>query len=138
MWLADDDELCDEDHVSKLVAHFETDSTANLVFPEVSIFQGKNRSETTEDLHQVIFGKCATDADYLTAFSRFGGGYPFYGLYRVDYLKSLRPAKTLDRKLIYFNEGIFLHRAFLRGGIRFCSNAMLMYNADNSSKKHPL
>lgn len=60
-----------------------------------------------------------------------GGGYPFYGLYRTDFLRQL--TQFLRPDLVYYNEALFLHQLFNEGGARFCPNAVLIYNGSNSS-----
>ena len=130
MWLSDDDELKHDDHISNLARFFELDSSAVLVFPDIDIVKDADRSDFDRAVLKRRFGNCKTNYEYLLAWCRFGGGHPFYGLYRIDYLRTL--LKFVNTDWVYYNEGIFLHNAFLNGGIRFCADATLIYNRENS------
>jgi glycosyltransferase involved in cell wall biosynthesis len=131
MWLADDDQLGSPDYISQVVEQFHRDDSAKVVFPDCDILYESGASPAILTPH---FHGCATDRDYLIAWCKFGGGQPFYGMYRTSHLRALNPARTF-REWAYYGEGIFLHRAFLKGGVRFCSNARLIYNGDNSSTR---
>jgi glycosyltransferase involved in cell wall biosynthesis len=130
MWLADDDRLSSPDHISNLVQAITP--AINMVFPDVTVEYPDSKVERLMTTH---FKHCTTDKDYRLAWCRFGGGHPYYGLYRTSYLRSL--VHELKPNWVYFNDGLFLHRMFLNGGARFCANALLIYNGDNSATKIP-
>lgn len=129
-WLADDDRLSSPDHISNLVKAM--DPTIKMVFPDVTIEYSVSKAERLMTTH---FKHCVSDEDYRLAWCRFGGGHPYYGLYRTSYLRSL--VHDLKPNWAYFNEGLFLHRMFLNGGARFCADALLIYNGENTSTRIP-
>lgn len=135
MWLGDDDALSGGSYVSALMATFAADASANMVFPDVDAFFDEGRQSWSRKIMSAHFSGCRTDEDYLRAWCKFGGGHVFYGLYKTEFLRSLEPSRTLDPTLTYYNEGIFLHRAFLVGGLRFSPAATLIYSGLNSSAK---
>jgi glycosyltransferase involved in cell wall biosynthesis len=135
MWLSDDDEIVGPGYVTALVNRFDEDGSARMVFPDVDVFFDADRQSGMCALLATHFASCRTDRDYLIAWCIFGGGHPTYGLYQLDFLRSLEPQRYVQRTLVYFNEGIFLHRAFIKGGLRFCPEATLIYNGNNSSNK---
>jgi glycosyltransferase involved in cell wall biosynthesis len=130
LWLADDDRLSSSDHIGNLVRAMAP--KINMVFPDVTIEYPASKTERLLTTH---FKNCVTDKDYRLAWCRFGGGHPYYGLYRTSYLRALVP--ELKPNWAYFNEGLFLHRVFLNGGARFCADALLIYDGGNSSTKIP-
>lgn len=137
MWLGDDDEIKGENYIGELVSGFERDSSAKLVFPDVQIINDAARTDFSQLILSPHFANCESDFDYLLAWLRFGGGFPFYGLYETDHLRQLDPANNFSKQLVYYNEGIFLHRAFIRGGVRFCPSAVLLYNSETAAAKIP-
>lgn len=132
MWLGDDDAMSSTDYISRLIERFQKDTSAKIVFPEFDVSYGDTTSANILAPH---FSCCVTDLDYLTAWCKFGGGHPSYGLYRTEHLRKLDPANTMYIDWAYYNEGIFLHRAFIEGGMRFCPDAKLIYNGENSGTK---
>ena len=122
MWLADDDELKYSDHVTNLVRCFESDNTAVLAFSDVDVIKDIDRSDFDRAILKSRFANCKSDYEYLLAWCRFGGGHPVYGLYKIDYLRTVF-LQYGNTEWVYYNEGIFLHNAFLRGGVRFCPDA---------------
>lgn len=137
MWLADDDELHDVQLIQKLNSRMESDKDLSLVFPEVDVFFGDDRKEIVTGLHHGVFGECSNDWEYLKAFSRYGGGHCFYGMYNRSKLLSIDPSSLFDRTISYFNEGKFLHKIFLDGGVRFEPTARLLYDGTSASKQSP-
>ncbi len=137
MWLADDDELVGAGFVDSLVRCFEDDASARMVFPDVDVFFDESRSSWARNLMTAHFADCRTDGDYLEAWCKFGGGYPAYGLFDLAFLRALNPTRTFAPTLAYYGEGIFLHRAFASGGIRFCPDAKIVFNGLNSGTEVP-
>jgi GT2 family glycosyltransferase len=135
MWLGDDDALGEAGYITSLVETFTDDPTAKMAFPDVDAFFDEGRQSWSRKIMSVHFSGCRTDEDYLRAWCKFGGGHVFYGLYRTDFLRSLEPSRAFDPKIAYYNEGVFLHGAFLAGGLRFTPSATLIYNGLNSSAK---
>lgn len=137
MWLADDDEYAAPDAVERLhTAISELDSPL-LVFPEVDAFFDKARTNWMRNIHSRVFARCKSDWHYLKAFSGYGGGHCFYGLYDRERLLSLDPRALLDPHLAYFNEGRFLHQLFLEGGVRFVPAARFVYDGTSAGKIAP-
>ena len=132
MWLADDDELVGTEYIASLVQCFESDPAAQLVFPDVDVFFDEKRSSWARSLMSAHFADCRTDADYLEAWCKFGAGHPVYGLYDLAHLRALDPARNFMPTLAYYAEGVFLHRAFASGGVRFCPDATMVFNGLNS------
>ena len=134
MWLSDDDELKHHDHITQLVHGFQRDSSAVLVFPDIDIVKNAERTEHQLSILKRRFEKCKTDDDYLLAWCRFGGGHPFYGLYKTDHLRR-HFLSHINTEWAYYGEGIFLHHMFMLGGVRFCDTATLVYNQVNSGTR---
>lgn len=132
MWFGDDDEMKHSNHVTRLVDTFDMHPMADVAFPDCDVASARRVTHSVLHDH---FINCETDNDYLRAWCKFGGGQPFYGLFRTDHLRSLDPAGTLRESWRYYNEGIFLHRMFLAGAVRFCPGATLVYNGDNSGTR---
>lgn len=132
IWLGDDDEMKHPNHVTRLMDTFDMHPMAEVAFPDCDV---ASAHRVTNSILHDHFINCETDNDYLRAWCKFGGGQPFYGLFRTDHLRSLDPAATLREGWSYYNEGVFLHRMFLQGAVRFCPGATLIYNGDNSGTR---
>jgi glycosyltransferase involved in cell wall biosynthesis len=133
MWLADDDELKECDHISEQLRLF--DDRTKMVFPDVDEILNLDRNKFRSSILRERFAGCDSDFSYLLAWCAFGGGHPFYGLFKTHYLKELIAENFLRESWSYFNEGIFLHNVFMRGGVKFCPTSTLKYNVINSSTK---
>ena len=126
IWLADDD-LWDRRHLERLLARM-TASTI-MVFPDVTTVDAHG-VETRNVLHEV-YAHCVTRADYLRAWCGHGSGYPVYGLYNLKAMQAAGLLFELADDLDYYNEGIFLHKLFLHGGVRFAPETSLIYSTAN-------
>ena len=135
MWAADDDYFESGDLIEKLMLH---SHKYVLVFPDFNIQDGN-------DLNLSVLGKiyesCNSNNEYLKAWCRFGVGYPVYGLYNLDRFHSTELAFKFDNDLAYYNEGTFLHKLFLNGGVKFVPRTYIRVSAGGSLfniKKHVL
>ena len=105
-----------------------------MVFPDVDVFFDHEKTSWARNMISAHFASCRTDEDYLLAWCKYGGGHPLYGLYRTEFLRRLDPERHFDVKMVYYNEGMFLHHAFLDGGLRFSPDAKLLYSGFNSTQ----
>lgn len=134
-WLADDDQWGNNTYLEALHSRIHADPSLLMVFPDVDIFIGKDKHKTwTRSIHSERYQDCTSDWDYIKAFSSYGGGHCFYGLYDKEKLVSLDPRLLLDPSLAYFTEGRYLHALFLHGGVRFEPNASMHCDATMATK----
>ena len=127
-WLADDDQWENKEYLAALHSRIQRDPSLLMVFPEVDVFFDNQRDIWARCIHAGKFGHCESDWDYMKAFSGYGGGHCFYGLYDREKLRALDPGRLWDPNWAYFAEGRYLHALFLHGGLRFEPGAKMRYN----------
>ncbi len=127
MWAADDDYFESADLIEKLV---ERCADTILAFPEVHLF---NADMLVLNVLKPFYEKCRSKHDYLDAWSKSGAGYPIYGLYNLSRLKESGVEFEFEGTLLYYTEGIFLHKLFINGGALFVPEVSM--RIDNSSSR---
>ena len=125
MWASDDDYFHSKKLIEKLVEHIGTNV---LCFSDFIL---SNEISSTSNFDS--YSNCATGEDYLFAWLNNGSGHPIYGLYNRTLLKEIGLKIEFDDSLVYFNEGIILHKLFLTGRVKFVPEVFLFY--DQNSKK---
>jgi glycosyltransferase involved in cell wall biosynthesis len=128
IWLGDDD-YWSSNHLESLVLKMDDDLV--MVFPDVRLVDSAGLI-TSSGLKRIYSG-CVSDLDFLDSWSKHGAGYPFYGLYNLKNFYKSGLKFEFEDDLAYYNEGIFLHKLFLNGKVRFCENGELFYST--SSKR---
>jgi glycosyltransferase involved in cell wall biosynthesis len=128
IFLADDD-LWPPHHLETLNSCMTTDTL--MVFPDADLICS-NPARRKCSVLKKKYRKCNTDDDYLKAWCADGSGQPFYGLYNLKQMRSRGLDFEFMEDLTYFNEGLFLHKLFLAGSIRFAPQTSVQYKADSA------
>jgi len=123
MWAADDDYFESSNLVEKLL---EAAQNNVLAFPDVNL---SAHGETfSHNLLQKVYGNCRDDYDYLLAWCDQGWGYPLYGLYNLEEFEKHGCEFKFDEDFSYYNEGTFLHKLFLTGGVKFVPDVYINFD----------
>lgn len=127
IWLADDD-AWPAHHLESLFARM--DESCTLTFPNVT---GSSASEQKQwkGIIQKYYLSCKSDGDYLRAWLDSGAGYPVYGLYNLQAMFNRGLKFEFSEDLVYFNEGLFLHKLFIKGGARFVPETSLFSSLES-------
>lgn len=126
MWAADDDKWESTNLIEELSRHAESHT---LTFPNCNLFSG---NRVLERSHLDVYKDCVTPMEYLLRWCSHGTGYPFYGLYNRKRMKEENLSFILDEDLAYYNEGVFLHRVFLNGRVKFVPNVHITFSVGSS------
>jgi glycosyltransferase involved in cell wall biosynthesis len=123
IFLADDD-MWPPDHLEKLICCMDEETL--MVFPDADLISEDPKRSKKNSLKN-IYKSCKTDHDYLEAWCNDGSGQPFYGLYNIPKMKDKGLEFEFMEDLKYFNEGLFLHKLFLAGSVRFARQTSVKY-----------
>ena len=126
IFLADDD-VWPPHHLERLVSCMNEQTV--MVFPDTDLVSS-NPERTKCNALKKTYEKCITDFDYLEAWCTDGSGQPFYGLYNLPKMKSCGLEFEFMEDIKYFNEGLFLHKLFLTGSVRFAPQTSIRYKTD--------
>jgi len=69
--------------------------------------------------------------EYLDVLCSNGLGYPVYGLYNLKLFKDHKLNFQFDEDLVYYNEGVFLHKIFLTGLVKYVKDAEILFSTDS-------
>lgn len=125
MWAADDDEWQGSNFLSTLMK-FAPDNI--LTFPDATIIEDK----TVSSEYLKIYENCKTQIDYTKNFCVNDSGYPFYGVYNLKLLYKYGMSFSFEEDMVYHSDGIFLHKLFLAGPVKFIKEATIVFNAYGS------
>jgi len=131
IWAADDDEWQGTNFLGTLLKH--ADSNV-LVFPDAGLVNDKNESEYPLRNYE----KCESNVDYTKVFCSGGVGYPFYGLYNLQLFNDLGLEFKWDGDLSYFQEGIFLHKLFLKGPAKYVKEARIKFSTSSNKPSYDM
>jgi glycosyltransferase involved in cell wall biosynthesis len=125
MWAADDDKWESANLIEVLSRHA---PNYTLTFPNCNLSSDNRVFETS---HLDAYKDCVTPMEYLLRWCSHGTGYPFYGLYNRKRMKEENISFSFEDDLKYYNEGIFLHRVFLNGRVKFAPNVYITFSTDS-------
>ena len=127
MWAADDDYFESND----LLEHLVVNCRGNLLaFPDINLFN--KEGDVNLGVMGPVYKDCHNTFEYLQAWSKSGVGYPIYGLFNVSRFKECDVEFKFDDDLIYYTEGTFLHRIFIKGGVRFVPGVFIRIDTNSS------
>ena len=127
IWAADDDEWVEDNFLEKLVDEIEG---RILVFSKALSISGENEKDLLN-----CYANCITETDYLNAWCSDSTGYPFYGLYNLEEFYKEGLAFIFDDDLAYHGEGVFLHKIFLSGKVKYVPQVSIKFNIEGSKPK---
>ena len=125
MWASDDDEWQGNNFLSSLMKFAPHNI---LTFSNAVI---TNNNTITNDFLG-SYNSCKTQIEYIKNFSIHDEGYPIYGVYNLKLFYEYGLNFTFDEDMPYHADGIFLHKIFLAGPVKFVNEASIKFNAYGS------
>jgi glycosyltransferase involved in cell wall biosynthesis len=131
IWAADDDEWVGDDFLSSLMLYAPSNV---LTFPDAIL------RDTGKDYESPlrVYANCKTRVDYIKAFCSTGSGYPFYGLFNLRLFHEMQNKFQFDDDLIYYGEGTFLHKLFLKCPVKYDGEASICFSTISSKPSYDL
>jgi glycosyltransferase involved in cell wall biosynthesis len=131
IWAADDDQWQGTDFLSALIDHAPLNA---LVFPDAIV-----SDETGKISHPLkVYDGCDEKLDYSRAFCSGGVGYPVYGLYNLQLFEDLGLEFRLHDDLAYYQEGIFLHKLFLKAPVKYVREAGILFSTSSTKPAYDI
>jgi glycosyltransferase involved in cell wall biosynthesis len=129
IWAADDDEWQGREFLSSMLSY----ATSNaLVFPDAIL----SSADGGQQRPLSVYDHCKNKVDFVKVFTSGGIGYPFYGLYNLKLFYELGLEFKFDVDLAYYQEGIFLHKLFLKAPVKYLKEAQVKFSTESSKPSY--